>query len=39
MKVVPYSLVMGTMMYAQVCTCSNIAFIVGMLGTYLSDCG
>ena len=24
-------------MYAQVCTCPDIAFVVGMLGKYLSD--
>ena len=39
MKVVPYSLVVGNMMFAQVCTCPNIAFVVGVLGRYLSDSG
>ena len=24
-------------MYAQVCTCPNIAFVVGVLGSYLSN--
>ena len=37
MKAVPYSSIMGSLMYAQVCTRSDIAFIVGMLGRYLSD--
>ena len=26
-------------MYAQVCKCSDIAFIVGMLGRYMSNLG
>jgi hypothetical protein len=26
-------------MYAQVCTCSDIAFVVGMLGRYQTDPG
>ena len=37
MKTVPYSLVLGSLMYAQVCTCPDIAFVVGVLGMYLSD--
>ena len=37
MKAVPYSLVVGSLMYAQVCTCPDIAFVVGVLGKYLSD--
>ena len=28
---------MGSLMYAQVCTCPYIAFVVGVLGRYLSD--
>ena len=39
MKVVPYSLVVASLMYAQICTCPDIAFIVGVLGRYLSDLG
>ena len=39
MKVVLYSSVMGSLMYAQVCTRPNIAFVVSMLGRYLSDPG
>ena len=39
MKVVPYSLVVGSWMYAQVCTHPIIAFVFGMLGRYLSDPG
>ena len=38
-KVVPYSLVVGSLMYAQVCTSLDIAFVVGLLGRYLSDFG
>ena len=37
MKAVPYSSVVGRLMYAQVCTRLDIAFVVGMLGKYLSD--
>ena len=32
MKTTPYSLFMGSLMYAQVCTHSNIAFVIGLLG-------
>ena len=39
MKVVPYSSVVGNVMYAQVCTRPDIAFVVGVLGRYLSDPG
>ena len=39
MKAVPYSLVVGSLMYAQVCTRLDIVFVVGMLGRYLSDPG
>ena len=31
MKVVPYCSVVGSLMYAQVCTCPDIAFVVGVL--------
>ena len=37
MKVALYSLVMGSVMYDQVCTRPDIAFFVGVLGRYLSD--
>ena len=37
MKAVPYSSVVGSLMYAQFCTCPDIAFVVGMLGRYLSN--
>ena len=37
MIAVPYSSVVGSLMYAQVCTHPNIAFVVGVLGRYLSD--
>ncbi|RVW25652.1 Retrovirus-related Pol polyprotein from transposon TNT 1-94 [Vitis vinifera] len=33
----PYALVIGSLMYAQVCTRPDIAYIVGMLGRYLSN--
>ena len=35
MKAVPYSSVVGSVMYAQVCTSPNIAFVVGQLGRVL----
>ena len=37
MQKIPYTSVVGSMMFAQVCTRSNIAFIVGMLGRYMSN--
>ena len=39
MKAVPYSPVVGGLMYAQVCTRPNISFVIGMLSRYLSDPG
>ncbi|RVW75186.1 Retrovirus-related Pol polyprotein from transposon TNT 1-94 [Vitis vinifera] len=35
----PYASAIGSLMYAQVCTCPDIAYIVGMLGRYLSNPG
>ncbi|RVW57835.1 Retrovirus-related Pol polyprotein from transposon TNT 1-94 [Vitis vinifera] len=37
MRTIPYSSLVGNLMYAQVCTCPDIAFVVGMLGRYLSN--
>ena len=34
-----YALAVGSLMYAQVCTRPDIAYIVGMLGRYLSNPG
>jgi hypothetical protein len=34
---ISYALVVGSIMYAQVCTRSNIAYITGMLGMYVSN--
>ena len=39
MKTFTYSSVLGNLMYAQVCTCLDITFVVGLLGRYLSDLG
>ncbi|RVW73223.1 Retrovirus-related Pol polyprotein from transposon TNT 1-94 [Vitis vinifera] len=39
MKTIPYSSVVGSLMYAQVCTRPDIAFVVGMLERYLSNPG
>ena len=39
MKAIPYSSVVGSLMYAQVCTRLDIAFVISMLGRYLSDLG
>ena len=39
MKAIPYSSIVGSLMYAQVCTHPNIAFVVDVLGRYLSDLG
>ena len=37
MKVVPYSLVLGSLIYVQVCTNPDIDFVVSLLGRYLGD--
>jgi len=37
MKTIPYASVVGSIMYAQVCTRSDLAFITGMLGIYQSN--
>ena len=34
---IPYLSAIGSLMYAQVCTCPNMTFVVGVLGKYLSD--
>ena len=39
MQKIPYASTVGSLMYAQVCTRPNIAYIVGMLGRYLSNPG
>ena len=39
MQKIPYASAVGSLMYAQVCTCPDIAYIVGMLGRYLSNPG
>ena len=39
MKGILYSLVVGSLMYAQVYTCPDIAFIFSVLGMYLSSLG
>ncbi|XP_042006053.1 secreted RxLR effector protein 161-like [Salvia splendens] len=39
MELHPYASAVGSLMYAQVCTRPDIAFIVGMLGRYLSNPG
>ena len=37
MQQIPYASAIGSLMYAQVCTRPDIAYIVGMLGRYLSN--
>ncbi|KAL5851084.1 hypothetical protein ACOSQ3_006202 [Xanthoceras sorbifolium] len=39
MKNIPYASVVGSLMYAQVCTRPDISFVVGMLGRYQSNPG
>lgn len=39
MQNVPYASALGSLMYAQVCTRPDIAYIVGMLGRYLHNPG
>ena len=37
MKNIPYASVVGSLMYAQVCTRPDIAYVVGVLGRYESN--
>ena len=37
MKNIPYASVVGSLMYAQVCTIPDIEFVVGVLGRYQSN--
>ena len=39
MQKIPYASVVGSLMYAQVCTRPDVAYIVGGLGRYLSNPG
>ncbi|KAL6319836.1 hypothetical protein AAG906_036904 [Vitis piasezkii] len=39
MENIPYASVVGSLMYAQVCMCLDIAYVVGMIGRYLSNLG
>ena len=39
MKNIPYVLVVGSLMYVQVCTRPDIAFAISMLGRYQSNQG
>ena len=39
MQNIPYTSVVGSLMYAQVCTRPDIAYVTGMLGRYLSNPG
>jgi hypothetical protein len=39
MEGIPYASAVGSLMYAQTCTRSNISFVVGILGRYQSNPG
>ncbi|KAD3640208.1 hypothetical protein E3N88_29431 [Mikania micrantha] len=39
MRLIPYASVVGSIMYANGCTCPDIAYIAGMLGRYQSNPG
>ena len=39
MKSIPYASAIGSLMYVQVCTRPDIAYIVGVLDRYLSNAG
>ena len=39
MENIPYASTVGSLMYAQVCTWPDIAFIMGVLRRYLSNPG
>ena len=37
MESIPYALVVGSLMYAQTCTRSDISFVIDMLDRYYSN--
>ena len=37
MEAIPYASVVGSIMYAQICTQPDISFAIGMLGRYQSN--
>ena len=37
LKMVPYALVVGSLQYAQVCTCLDLAFVTGLVGRFQSN--
>ena len=39
MEAIPYASIVGSLMYAQICTRPNISFAMGMLGRYQSNLG
>jgi hypothetical protein len=39
MKLVRYASAVGSLMYSQVCTCPDLAFVTGMLGRYQKNLG
>jgi hypothetical protein len=39
MKSVPYALAVRSLMYAQICTRPNLAFVIGMVGKYQKNLG
>jgi hypothetical protein len=39
MRTIPYALAIESLMYAQVCTRPDLAFITGMLGRFQSNPG
>ena len=39
MENIPSASIVGSLIYAQVCTCLDIAYVVSMLGRYLSNPG
>ena len=36
---VPYAFAIGSLMYAMIATCPDIAFAVGVVSRYMSNCG
>jgi len=39
MRSVPYASAVGSLQYAQVCTCPDLAFVIGLLGRFQSNPG
>lgn len=39
MLIIPYSLIVGSLVYVMMCTCSNISYAVGLMSIFLENLG